>query len=188
MRFDVDHYKILGLPSGENGANLSEKEISRACHAKAKKLHPDKRPDNPNANADFQRLSREREQAHRAAFAPDSSTMAARQEERFVRDLEEEIARMHEMCANKMAAPPAPKGTNCKLRGGEYGCCYGNLSNPLAVVPLRPIVPTDLPSFQKPVEDDHLDNLVGAGYQAFKDSVLQKLQKAAENIRELATS
>ncbi|XP_062012858.1 uncharacterized protein LOC133729364 [Rosa rugosa] len=53
----VDHYQVLGLPSGEEGAKLEDKEITKAYRAKALKLHPDKRPNDPNANAEFQRLN-----------------------------------------------------------------------------------------------------------------------------------
>lgn len=51
-----DHYLVLGLPSGEEGAGLSEQEISKAYRSKARELHPDKRPDDPNAHADFLKL------------------------------------------------------------------------------------------------------------------------------------
>ncbi|KAL3539107.1 hypothetical protein ACH5RR_002473 [Cinchona calisaya] len=56
MDMDIDHYVILGLPSGEEGARLTEKEISKAYRLKALELHPDKRPDDPNAHANFQKL------------------------------------------------------------------------------------------------------------------------------------
>ncbi|EXB24032.1 DnaJ homolog subfamily C member 17 [Morus notabilis] len=56
MDIDVDHYSVLGLPSGEEGAKLTEKEISKAYRIKALELHPDKRPDDPNAHENFQRL------------------------------------------------------------------------------------------------------------------------------------
>lgn len=52
----VDHYAVLGLPSGEDGAKLTEKEISKAYKTKALELHPDKRPDDPNAHDNFQKL------------------------------------------------------------------------------------------------------------------------------------
>ncbi|KAJ4848869.1 hypothetical protein Tsubulata_049161 [Turnera subulata] len=52
----LDHYRVLGLPSGDEGAILTEREISRAYKLKALGLHPDKRPDDPNALADFQNL------------------------------------------------------------------------------------------------------------------------------------
>ncbi|GAV77246.1 DnaJ domain-containing protein/RRM_6 domain-containing protein [Cephalotus follicularis] len=53
---DVDHYSVLGLPSGEEGAKLTEKEISKAYKLKALELHPDKRPDDPSAHDNFQKL------------------------------------------------------------------------------------------------------------------------------------
>uniref|UniRef100_A0A5B7B132 Putative DnaJ domain-containing protein n=1 Tax=Davidia involucrata TaxID=16924 RepID=A0A5B7B132_DAVIN len=56
MDVEVDHYSVLGLLSGEEGAKLSEKDISRAYRSKALELHPDKRPDDPNAHANFQKL------------------------------------------------------------------------------------------------------------------------------------
>lgn len=56
MDLVVDHYAVLGLPTGEEGAKLSEKEIKKAYRSKAKELHPDKRPDDPNAHDNFQRV------------------------------------------------------------------------------------------------------------------------------------
>ncbi|KAJ9560711.1 hypothetical protein OSB04_005871 [Centaurea solstitialis] len=56
MDVDIDHYVILGLPSGEEGSKLSEKEITKAYRSKALELHPDKRPDDPNAHANFHNL------------------------------------------------------------------------------------------------------------------------------------
>nr|GLL26450.1 dnaJ homolog subfamily C member 17 isoform X2 [Ipomoea trifida] len=53
---DSDHYAILGLPSGEEGAKLSDKDIAKAYRVKALELHPDKRPNDPNANIYFQKL------------------------------------------------------------------------------------------------------------------------------------
>lgn len=52
----MDHYIVLGLPSGEEALKLSEKEISKAYKLKALDLHPDKRPDDPDAHEKFQRL------------------------------------------------------------------------------------------------------------------------------------
>lgn len=56
MDVEVDHYRVLGLPSGEEGAKLTEKEISKAYKLKALELHPDKRLDDPNAHDNFQKL------------------------------------------------------------------------------------------------------------------------------------
>ncbi|OMO92713.1 hypothetical protein COLO4_17374 [Corchorus olitorius] len=53
---DVDHYRVLGLPSGEEGANLTDKEITKAYREKARDLHPDKRKDDPNAHENFIKL------------------------------------------------------------------------------------------------------------------------------------
>ncbi|KAJ4849512.1 hypothetical protein Tsubulata_021090 [Turnera subulata] len=56
MATSIDHYSVLGLPSGEEGAELTEREITRAYKLKALELHPDKRPGDPNAHADFKKL------------------------------------------------------------------------------------------------------------------------------------
>ncbi|CAN1192538.1 DnaJ homolog subfamily C member 17 [Linum perenne] len=53
---EVDHYEVLGLQSGEEGAKLTEKEISKAYKLKALELHPDKRLNDPNAHDNFQKL------------------------------------------------------------------------------------------------------------------------------------
>ncbi|XP_020094934.1 pre-mRNA-splicing factor cwf23-like [Ananas comosus] len=52
----VDHYSVLGLPSGEEGAKLTLGEIKKAFRAQSLSRHPDKRPADPAATADFQRL------------------------------------------------------------------------------------------------------------------------------------
>lgn len=56
MDDQVDHYVILGLPSGEEGAKLSIEAISKAYRKKALELHPDKRPGDKEAHANFQQL------------------------------------------------------------------------------------------------------------------------------------
>ncbi|CAL1398088.1 unnamed protein product [Linum trigynum] len=53
MGLEIDHYKVLGLASGERA---TEQEITRAYKLKALKLHPDKNPDDPHATEKFQRL------------------------------------------------------------------------------------------------------------------------------------
>nr|GEV45248.1 hypothetical protein [Tanacetum cinerariifolium] len=52
----VDHYIILGFPSGVEGPKVSIEEIKKAYRIKALELHPDKRGDHPNAVTDFQQL------------------------------------------------------------------------------------------------------------------------------------
>jgi len=54
---DIDHYEVLCLPSGEEGAALTIEQIEKAYRTQSRLRHPDKRPDDPNATADFQRLS-----------------------------------------------------------------------------------------------------------------------------------
>ncbi|XP_050236740.1 pre-mRNA-splicing factor cwf23-like [Mercurialis annua] len=56
MEVAVDHYSVLKLPSDEKSASLTEDDISRAYKKTALKLHPDKNPNDPNANAKFQKL------------------------------------------------------------------------------------------------------------------------------------
>ncbi|KAH7690071.1 Molecular chaperone (DnaJ superfamily) domain-containing protein [Dioscorea alata] len=53
----VDHYLMLCLPSGEEGSKLSLKQIEKAYREQSLKRHPDKRPNDPDATADFQRLT-----------------------------------------------------------------------------------------------------------------------------------
>ncbi|KHN11501.1 hypothetical protein glysoja_015396, partial [Glycine soja] len=57
------------------------------------------------------------------------------------------------------------------------GSVIGHLANPLLVVPLKPASVADSSSVPKSAETTRMSNLVGAGYQAFEDSVLKKLQK-----------
>lgn len=53
----IDHYEVLCLPSGEEGAALTVEQIEKAYRTQSRLRHPDKRPDDPNATADFQLLS-----------------------------------------------------------------------------------------------------------------------------------
>ncbi|XP_077246724.1 uncharacterized protein LOC143886565 isoform X1 [Tasmannia lanceolata] len=53
---DDDHYKILGLPAGEEGTKLTLKEIEKAYRTKARICHPDKNPNDPHAKSTFQKL------------------------------------------------------------------------------------------------------------------------------------
>ncbi|XVE93903.1 hypothetical protein REPUB_Repub01dG0234500 [Reevesia pubescens] len=289
---DVDHYSVLGLPFGEEGANLTPKEITKAYREKARDLHPDKRKDDPNAHENFiklkssyeilidekarklfddlLRVKREQqrrfaqqdskrrkmmsdlEDRERASFAPDPSMKAKEEEEGIARKLKEEIARIRAMHANKGASmgTGSSSGLNQEKMGREgnkggggyvgldkekvlkvswekigedytveklrelfsrfgeiedivvksskkkgsalvvmatkeaavaaTGSVSGRLSNPLLVVPLKRAVAAEFPAPQKAEETDRLSNLVGAGYQAFEDAVLQKLKKAAE--------
>ncbi|KAK1320119.1 Chaperone protein dnaJ 10 [Acorus calamus] len=54
---EIDHYVVLGLPSGEEGETLTLEDIKKAYKAKSLLCHPDKRPDDRDAaNAEFLRL------------------------------------------------------------------------------------------------------------------------------------
>ncbi|KAH7689988.1 Molecular chaperone (DnaJ superfamily) domain-containing protein [Dioscorea alata] len=53
----VDHYLMLCLPSGEKGSKLSLNQIEKAYRKQSLKRHPDKRPNDPDATADFQCLT-----------------------------------------------------------------------------------------------------------------------------------
>ncbi|XP_077220614.1 uncharacterized protein LOC143854501 [Tasmannia lanceolata] len=56
MNIDDDHYTILGLPSGEEGAKLTTKELEKAYRFQAIKCHPDKNRNDPFAKSAFQKL------------------------------------------------------------------------------------------------------------------------------------
>ncbi|KAK9690714.1 hypothetical protein RND81_09G149100 [Saponaria officinalis] len=56
MDLPIDHYKIVGLPSGEENFKLTINDINKAYKRKALVLHPDKNPHNPNAHANFTQL------------------------------------------------------------------------------------------------------------------------------------
>lgn len=62
------------------------------------------------------------------------------------------------------------------LKVAATGTVCGSLSNPLLVLPLQAAVAREFPSSQKSAETTQMSNLVGAGYQAYEDSVLKKLE------------
>ncbi|KAJ0967862.1 hypothetical protein J5N97_024779 [Dioscorea zingiberensis] len=53
----IDHYRVLGLPTNEEGSKLTIKQIEKGYRDQSRKRHPDKRPDDPEATSDFQRLT-----------------------------------------------------------------------------------------------------------------------------------
>lgn len=83
---EIDHYKVLDLPSGEEGSRLTADQIEKAYKTQSRLRHPDKRPDDPNATADFQLLRASydvlRDEQSRRAF--DAKLRAQREKE--VRD------------------------------------------------------------------------------------------------------
>ncbi|GMP76306.1 hypothetical protein CsSME_00033045 [Camellia sinensis var. sinensis] len=115
-KFDDDHYVILGLPSGEEGAKLSEKEITKAYRKRALEIHPDKRPDYRNAHPDIQRLNASyailKDEKARKKMVNDlkeigrASEVKAREEEeeeeRIHRKFKEEVVRIRAKQGNRV--------------------------------------------------------------------------------------
>ncbi|KAK1439234.1 hypothetical protein QVD17_05050 [Tagetes erecta] len=65
------------------------------------------------------------------------------------------------------------------------GTMCGDLSNPLLVIALQPAAAAaSFPTAHERVGPQLNEDLVGARYQAFEDSVMQELQKAAERQKE----
>ncbi|KAK4369826.1 hypothetical protein RND71_009301 [Anisodus tanguticus] len=93
------------LSSGEEGSKLSQNDISKAYRKKALELHPDKRPHDPNAHLNFQKLKTSynilKDEKHRKLF--DDLLRVQRQSQQdskhktmmseIARKLKEEIAR-----------------------------------------------------------------------------------------------
>ncbi|XP_010454650.1 PREDICTED: dnaJ homolog subfamily C member 17-like [Camelina sativa] len=287
----VDHYLVLGLPSGEEALKLTEKEIGKAYKLKALDLHPDKRPDDPDAHEKFQRLKtsyevlkdekarklfddllriqREKQQKksqvdykrrklmsdlegrERSAFSPESAARPYDEEERIARKLKEEIERIRARHAKKKSGFETPesgvdekkkeerssagassvqldkertlkvsweasgqgytagrltevfsefgKVEDVVIRSTKKKCSAlivmatkdgavaatrtlcGDLSNPLLVVTLQKAAQSDFLTAKKSAEAEPQSNIVGAGYQAYEDAVMQRLRKAAMN-------
>ncbi|KAJ0248693.1 hypothetical protein HA466_0157560 [Hirschfeldia incana] len=290
----VDHYIVLGLPSGEEAQNLTEKEISKAYRLKALDLHPDKRRDDPDAHEKFQRLKTsyevlkdekarklfddllriQREKQHkksqvdskrrkmmsdleereRSGFAPSHAPRPYDEEEIIKRKLKEQVDRIRAQHAKKRGGfetpPESDGGGDGKRRGedrsgggagvqldkermlkvswemigegytagrlrevfSEFGevedvvirstkkkcsalivmatkdgavaatrALCGDLSNPLLVVPLQKAEQTDFRTAKRSAEAEPQSNIVGAGYQAYEDQVMERLKKAAMN-------
>ncbi|GFZ00500.1 hypothetical protein Acr_14g0001350 [Actinidia rufa] len=138
MDGQVDHYIILGLPSGAEGAQISEKEITKAYRKKALELHPDKRPDDRNAHSDilqlnasyeilkdekarklFDDLLRIRRDKSRLHLAPDPAAKAQEEEQIISMKLKEEIARIRAMQANKVASTTPTQRKEATVGGRE---------------------------------------------------------------------
>ncbi|XP_004301327.1 PREDICTED: uncharacterized protein LOC101295820 [Fragaria vesca subsp. vesca] len=155
-----DHYKVLGLSSGEKGSKLTEKQIKRAYLAKALELHPDKSQFDKTLRDQRQKELRQSERdpkrqkmvsdleaRERAAKFDRDARVRQEKEERMKRKLDEECARYRrrrsllQPVVQKMAAAPTP---------------------------------------EKNDEPDRVNNLVGVGFRTFEDEVLKKLAKAGQ--------
>ncbi|CAN4111899.1 unnamed protein product [Withania somnifera] len=71
---------------------------------------------------------------------------------------------------------------------GEKASCgnvLGGLSNPLLIVPLQPPMRSPFSNTEKNGESEgpSLSNLIGAGYQKFEDSVLEKMRRDSHCIQ-----
>ncbi|CAA0828688.1 DNAJ heat shock N-terminal domain-containing protein [Striga hermonthica] len=248
MDAEVDHYTVLGLPSGKEGAALTDQEINKAYRSKARELHPDKRHNDPNAHANFLKLqtsenklnrkgqkdSKRRkmmsdlEEKERSVFSLDPTVRAREEEEMIIaQKLKDEINKIRAM--HKKTMPDNAKGkegidvegvtldmekivkVSWEKVGNDYtaeglreifeefggvedvviksskkkgsalvvatiGNVLGNLSNPLLVLPLQPVV---FSGEKNEADGPKSSNLVGAGYQAREDSILEKMRKAA---------
>ncbi|KAF6150841.1 hypothetical protein GIB67_020924 [Kingdonia uniflora] len=99
MEIEIDHYQVLGLPSGKEGAKLTSKEIGKVYKEKALKLHTDKRRNDLKSPAEFQRIKSSYnilsdEKAQREASASDDITKAGYKENMIAMKLKEEINRI----------------------------------------------------------------------------------------------
>lgn len=120
MDLKVDHYKVLGLPSGEEGTKLTQTEISKAYRAKALDLHPDKRPDDPEADANFQGLKSSYEilKDRNARRLFDTSLRAKREEQHH----QNRLHRQHNDAAErvrKLSDDGEQKRRHCRAKLGK---------------------------------------------------------------------
>ncbi|CAK9186014.1 unnamed protein product [Ilex paraguariensis] len=122
MDIEVDHYAVLGLPSGEEGFKLSEKEISKAyrklfddlLRVKREKVQRQSQHDSKR-----RKMMSDLEERERAAFASDPTVKVRDEEERIARKLKEEIARICAMHANKAAFTKSTLKKETPLGGKE---------------------------------------------------------------------
>ncbi|GFZ00498.1 DNAJ heat shock N-terminal domain-containing protein [Actinidia rufa] len=128
MDGQVDHYIILGLPSGAEGSQISEKEITKAYRKKALELHPDKRPDDRNAHSDILQLNASyeilKDEKARKLFDDllriRRDKQKAQEEEQIISmKLKEEIARIRAMQANKVASATPTQRKEATVGGWE---------------------------------------------------------------------
>lgn len=89
---EEDHYQVLGLQSGREGSKLSVVEIRKAYRARALVCHPDKRPDDPNAAALFQKIQ--------TAYELLTDETARKAFDEFVRLRDERLNREHQRASD----------------------------------------------------------------------------------------
>lgn len=89
---EEDHYQVLGLQSGREGAKYSVADIRKAYRARALVCHPDKRPDDPNAAALFQKIQ--------TAYELLTDETARKAFDEFVRLRDERLSREHQRASD----------------------------------------------------------------------------------------
>ncbi|WZY79484.1 hypothetical protein YC2023_025868 [Brassica napus] len=151
MKGFVDHYI---LSSGEEALKLSEKEMSKAYKLKALNLHPD----DPKWTV-FSLIRRECYTAGRLR------EMFGGVEDVVVRSTKKKCSALIVMATKDEAVRVAVTRTLC-----------GDLSNPLLVVPLQR-AQTDFVTARKSAEAEPQRNIVGDGYQAYENDVMERLKK-----------
>nr|CAD1835174.1 unnamed protein product [Ananas comosus var. bracteatus] len=147
---EIDHYEVLRLPSGEEGARLTLDQIDKAYKGQSRVRHPDKRPDDPSATADFQRLRASydvlRDEAARRSF--DARLRARRDAPSATRRATPSAASSPPTSTSGSAPPPLatapptpPSSPSCARRRSPPSCSASSKNS----WPGRPINPPPLP-------------------------------------------
>lgn len=198
----VDHYAVLGFVfSGEEGAKLSKQEITRAYRLKAKEVHPDKRPGESSeiANSDFVGLQNSYE-----LLMDDNRRKLFDDRLRINRDMERERVRRRQQQHDrerrsmwsdfKEREPRAAVDPEEKAREDEKRRREEQLDRGAARI--RAMFSSKRKTVQVQDQDlrgkkviffvskrrKELENLaVGARFQDFENSVLEKLRRSACN-------
>ncbi|CAA2989064.1 dnaJ homolog subfamily C member 17 [Olea europaea subsp. europaea] len=172
----------------------SEKEITKAYRLKALELHPDKRPDDPNAHDNFQKLTtsyavlkdekarklfddllrvkRERFQLPKSVTAglqaPEDDVRSRRKRAFKDSEIFEEIGLVEDVVikSSKKKGSALVVMVSKDAADAAIGNVSGDLSNPLLVLPLQPASSPVNFGVEANIESDgpKLSNLVGAGY------------------------
>ncbi|GER35905.1 DNAJ heat shock N-terminal domain-containing protein, partial [Striga asiatica] len=200
---EVNHYTVLGLPSGEESAGLTDQEINKAYRSKARELHPNKRPNDPNAHANFLKLQTSyevlKDEKARKLFdellrvkkeklnrkgQQDSkrrkmmSDLEERERSVFsvdptVRAREEEEMIIAQKLKDEISSLVVWKMWSLRALRRK-GCYYWECVGYLLVLPLQPVA---FSTEKNEADGPKLSNLVGDGCQAREDSILKKMRK-----------
>ncbi|VVB15705.1 unnamed protein product [Arabis nemorensis] len=175
----VDHYKVLGLPSGEEALKLSVNQISKAYRLKALDLHPDKRPDDPHAHEKFQKLKTSYEvlkhEKTRKLFDSLLRIQHEKQDKigskrrKMMSDLEKRERSAFTPYDDEESFSRRLKEEVERIRAKEAKKKRRTNQVKKIVVPLQRAEQTDLLSQSS------------AGFQAYQDQVMQRVLKAAMN-------